>query len=96
MPERSNPLECDHVGCTAVRRSVNHWYLVLTDDSGVHVYQWDKAPKRAMEDGYRFCGIAHTMNYVSKALTPDTPPDPARESTLELKPPLNREGKEPE
>jgi hypothetical protein len=96
MPERSNPFECDHLGCTALRREVNHWYVVLADDSGIHIYVWDKAPVSAMKNGYRFCGIAHTTTFVSKQLTPDRPHDPERESTLELKPPLNREGKEPE
>ncbi len=94
MPiERDNPFACDHVGCDALRRSVNHWFVVTTDESGVRVYHWDRAPKRAMDEGYHFCGLGHTINYVSKALTPDTPNDPHRESTLELKPPLTREGK---
>ena len=86
--------ECDAVGCKVVRTETNHWLVVFSDQTGVHIYPWDKAPKRAMKDGQRFCGITHTMLYVSKALTPDTPQNPDRESTLELKPPLNREGKE--
>ena len=96
MPERSNPFECDHVGCGALRREVNRWYVVFVDEAGIHIYEWHKAPKRAMEEGWHFCGIAHTTAFVSKQLTPDRPHNPERESTLELKPPLNREGKEPE
>jgi hypothetical protein len=96
MPERSNPFQCDAVGCDALRRLVNHWYVVLTDDTGIHIYEWDKAPKKAMDEGHHFCGIAHTTSFVSKMLSPDRPHDPERESTLELKPPLTREGKETE
>jgi hypothetical protein len=48
-----------------------------------------------MKDGKHFCGIAHTIQTVSNLLTPDTTVA-NRESTLELKPPLNREGLAPE
>ena len=97
MPiERDNPFRCDHVGCDALRRSVNHWYVVVADDNGVHIYEWDKTPKKAMEEGAHFCGIGHTITFVSKALAPTHTPDPERESTLELKPPLTREGNIPE
>ena len=91
MPQ---PYECSAVGCGALRRSVNHWFVVFTDSSGIHIYQWDNCPDRAMEDGKHFCGVAHTMAFVSKELTPETPQDKDRESTLELKPPLTREGRE--
>jgi hypothetical protein len=47
-----------------------------------------------MKDGKHFCGIAHTIQTVSNLLTPDTTVA-NRESTLELKPPLNREGNTP-
>jgi hypothetical protein len=47
-----------------------------------------------MKDGKHFCGIAHTIQTVSNLLTPDTTVA-NRESTLELKPPLNREGNAP-
>jgi hypothetical protein len=96
MPiERDNPFACDHLGCDALRRGVNHWYIVLVDN-GVHVYKWDEAPKKAMEEGYHFCGLAHTINFVSNVLTPHNKPDPNKESTIEFKPPLDREGKAPE
>jgi len=47
-----------------------------------------------MKDGKHFCGIAHTIQTVSNLLTPDTTVA-NRESTLELKPPLTREGTVP-
>ena len=83
--------QCDAVGCTAMRREVNNWLVVLYEENGVHIYHWDKAPKKAMESGYRFCGLDHALRYASNALTPNTT-DPARESTLELRPPLGRDG----
>lgn len=87
--------ECDWVGCGAVRREVNHWFVVYKTSSGVHIYEWDKASDTAREKGKKFCGHAHMMNYVSRIMTPDnTKPD--RESTLELKPPLTRDGSTPE
>jgi hypothetical protein len=89
------PYECAALGCTAQRRETNHWFVVFIDSNGIHIYEWDKAPDRAMEEGYHFCGIAHTMGFLSKKLTPETVLNPARESTLKLKP-LNREGKESE
>ena len=95
-PERLNPLQCDAVGCPALRGNVNHWHVVLVDESGIHIYEWDKAPKKAMDNGYHFCGQGHTINFVSKTLTSGHTPDPSRESTLELKPPLTREGTVPE
>jgi hypothetical protein len=85
---------CDYPGCGAVRRDVNQWYVVLPDSSGVHIYHWDQCPPKAMKDGKHFCGIAHTIQTVSNLLTPDTT-IANRESTLELKPPLNREGTVP-
>lgn len=97
MPvERDNPFRCDTVGCPALRREINHWYVVLADESGVHIYEWEKAPKKAMEEGHHFCGLAHTIKFVSKVLTPDTPSNPDRESTVVLNPPLDRDGKSPE
>ena len=97
MPiERDNPFRCDHVGCDALRSNVNNWFFALADESCVQVYHWETAPKKVKEEGRQFCGLAHTMNFVSHALTPHNRPDPNRESTLELKPPLDRDGKAPE
>jgi hypothetical protein len=90
----TGPYECAALGCTAVRRLVNHWFVVYVDSNGIHIYEWDNAPDRAMEDGNHFCGVAHTMAFVSKKLTPETRQDPERDSTLELKPPLTRDGRE--
>lgn len=85
--------ECDWPSCGAQRREVNRWYVVLPDSLGVHIYEWHKATERAMEEGKHFCGLAHAFQFASKVLTPDeTKAD--RESTLELKPPLTREGTE--
>lgn len=89
------PAKCDWVGCGAERRDVNRWYVVLPDAVGVHVYEWHKAPEQAMKIAKHFCGLGHALQFVSKVLTPDeTAPD--RESTLDLKPPLTREGVAPE
>jgi hypothetical protein len=81
---------CDYPGCGAVRREVNRWYVVYKD-AGVHVYPWDECPSKAMKEGKHLCGIGHTIQTVSNLLTPDTTKSD-RESTLELKPPLKRDG----
>jgi len=86
---------CDYPGCNAVRREVNQWYVVLSDSSGVHIFHWDQCPQKAIKDGKHFCGIAHTIQTVSNLMTPDTTVA-NRESTLELKPPLTREGTVPQ
>ena len=87
------PMECDHVGCTALRRTVNHWYVVTEDMYGAHIYRWAMCPEDAMKNGKHFCGLNHAFIYTSNVLTPDTT-DTARESTLELKP-MTREGTVP-
>ena len=89
------PGECDHPGCGALRRTVNHWFVAHRTSTGVHLYEWDKAPETAMKDGKHFCGLGHMMHYVSGIMTPDET-DRNRESTLELKPPLTRQGTAPE
>ncbi len=87
--------ECDWPGCGAQRRTVNHWFVVHKTGKGVHVYRWDDASEKAMNEGKHFCGVTHTIQHVSSLLTADNT-DPNRESTLELKPPLTREGTAPE
>ncbi len=78
-------IECDFVGCTAIRRTVNFWYVVTEDLCGAHIYKWETCPPEAMKTGKRFCGLNHAFGYVSKVLTPDTT-KAGRESTLDLKP----------
>ena len=90
-PDRSTPFECAAVGCGAIKRQVNRWLVVLTDESGAHIYKWDMCPPEAMENGQHFCGLDHAFRYVSNAITPDTT-KVNRESTLELKPPITRDG----
>jgi hypothetical protein len=85
--ERLNPFQCDALGCGALRTTVNHWFVAIEDETGVHVYRWSKAPRKAMAEGFHFS---------SSSLTPNKTPDPQRESTLKLKPPLTREGKKVE
>ena len=87
--------ECDHKGCKAIKRDVNNWWVVFKTSSGVHIYEWEKSPALAMTKGKHFCGIAHMLDCVSHAVTPDET-DAKRESTLVLKPPLSRDGSEPE
>jgi len=77
-----------------MRRQVNNWFVVLKDDNGVHIYHWDQCPARAMKEGIHLCGLGHMTQTVSNLMTPDTTVA-NRESTLELKPPLNREGNTP-
>ena len=77
-----------------MRRDVNNWFVVFKDDNGVHIYHWDQCPARAMKEGVHLCGIDHTIRTASNLLTPDTTKS-GRESTLELKPPLTREGTVP-
>jgi hypothetical protein len=86
--------ECDTVGCKAIKRDVNNWWVVFKTSLGVHLYKWDNAPQQAMTKGKHFCGIAHMLDYVSYAVTPDET-NAKRESTLVLKPPLSRDGSEP-
>jgi hypothetical protein len=87
--------QCDWPGCGALRREVNRWYVVVEDSIGVYIYHWETCPPEAMALGKHFCGLAHAFQYASKVLTPDeTKVD--RETTLELKPPLTREGTKPE
>ena len=49
---------------------------------------------RHMEEGKHFCGLDHAFRYASNVMTPNHT-DANRESTLELNPPLNREGTKP-
>ena len=95
------PPSCDFPGCTAVRREVNFWYVVTSDEAGAHIYKWETCPAEAMKDGKHYCGLGHALQAASKHLTPDeTRAD--RESTLDLKPlPLHgpaatQEGKAPD
>ena len=85
---------CDFLGCDAQRREVNRWFVLMEDSSGVHIYHWDECPTKAMKEGKHFCGVAHVMQTASNLLTPDNA-RANREPTLELKPPLNREGTKP-
>lgn len=89
------PMECALVGCGALRRTVNHWYVVVDDLFGAYIYRWETCPEEAMKNGRHFCGIQHALLHASNVLTPDKT-DPNRESTLELKPPLTRDGTKPE
>jgi len=89
-----SPYSCEFRGCGVLRREVNNWFVVLRDESGVHIYHWDKCPVRAMKEGVHLCGIDHALRTASNLLTPDTTVT-NRESTLELKPPLTREGTVP-
>ena len=86
-------IACDTPNCGSVRTPTNHWYVVLADDSGVHIYRWANVSQKAMRTGRHFCGVAHAIQYASSVLTPDTT-NMKRESTLELKPPLTRDGAE--
>jgi hypothetical protein len=85
---------CDFPGCTAQRREVNNWYVITEDQYGVRIYHWDKCPTQHMEEGKHFCGLDHAFRYASNVMTPNHT-DANRESTLELNPPLNREGTKP-
>lgn len=87
----NKPIECELTGCGVLRRTVNNWYIVEKTESGAHIHQWGKCPKEAMETGKHFCGLNHAFLHASKLLTQDTTVAD-RESTLELKPPLTREG----
>lgn len=77
--------ECDFVGCTAIRRTVNFWYVVTEDLLGAYIYKWETCPSEAMKTGKHFCGLDHALRYMSKVLTPDIT-KASRESTLDLKP----------
>jgi hypothetical protein len=89
------PAECDWTGCGAQRREVNRWYVVTDDSHGVHIWKWEMCSDEDMKIGKHFCGLQHAFLYASNVLTPDQT-KVNRESTLELKPPLTREGTKPE
>jgi len=89
-----SPIECAYVGCNALRRSVNHWYVVEETPSGSHIHRWSDCSEKSMKNGKPYCGLSHAFLAASNILTPDTT-IANRESTLELKPPLNREGTVP-
>lgn len=90
-----SPIECAYVGCHALRRTVNHWYVVEETPSGAHIHRWADCSEKSMKNGKPYCGLSHAFLAASNILTPDTTVA-NRESTLELKPPLNREGLAPE
>ena len=95
MMSLGGPPECDWPGCGAQRRDVNRWYVVTADLYGAHIYKWESCPEDAMKNGKHCCGLGHAFQFASKVLTPDET-NPDRESTLELRPPLTREGTKPE
>jgi hypothetical protein len=89
--ELNIPIECSVTGCNVVRRSVNHWYVVVKTKRGVEIIRWDDCPSDLMKTGSRVCGLDHAFRTASKLLTPDNT-DANRESTLVLAPPLTRDG----
>ena len=88
---------CDLPGCDRTYSATNNWFAVQADGLGrVCIYRWEYAKEtRILESSKHFCGVGHTIQHVSNLLTPNTT-DPNRESTLELKPPLTRDGAETE
>lgn len=85
------PIECSVIGCTVIRRSVNHWYVVVETERGVEIIRWDMCPASLMKTGKRVCGLDHAFRCASNILTPDTT-KVDRESTLVLAPPVNSDG----
>ncbi len=89
--ELNIPIECSVIGCTVIRRSVNHWYVVVETERGVEIIRWDNCPASLMKTGNRVCGLDHAFRCASNILTPDTT-KVDRESTLVLAPPVNSDG----
>ena len=73
VPEQ---FQCDHIGCTAVRREVNNWLAVLlVDGYEVCIYEWDRAVhKKVLKKCKHFCGVAHALHFVSQSLEKKTEP----------------------
>lgn len=88
---------CD-CGCEAVKQQSNHWWMILEydrDGPAIGISEWND--KFVDQPGIKFAAgesCAHKMLSQFMAKVTGTTPDPQRESTLELKPPLTREGKQ--
>lgn len=86
------PYKCDASGCGATRKDVNHWFAVLSN-APIQIYRWEDCPVSSLNSPYakHFCGADCLMKYISSLVSGDST-DADRESTLELKPPLARDG----
>lgn len=87
------PYRCDSPGCGATRKDVNHWFAVFSS-SPIQIYEWEKCPLETLNIAKHFCGVDCLMRFVSSLVSRDNT-DANRESTLELKPPLARDGSVP-
>jgi hypothetical protein len=81
--------QCDHLGCGAVRRDVNNWYVTMEDEVGVRVMHWDKCSPQMLKGGRHWCGLPHALIYISSVLGPS---ELHSEQGIKLTPPLNRDG----
>lgn len=84
------PYRCDTPGCGATRKDVNHWFAVH-QTAPIEIYKWDECPPQVLSLAQHFCGVGCLMKHVSSLVSQDTA-TVNRESTLELKPPLARDG----
>lgn len=91
MTNDNMPIECAKLGCTAIRRLVNNWFVVEKTKSGAHIHRWKQCPDDVMKSGKKVCGLEHAFYCASSMMTPDTT-DVNRESTLVLAPPVNSDG----
>ena len=87
------PYQCDAPGCGAQRRDVNHWWAVI-GTSPIGIYEWDDCKAETLAAAKHFCGVDCLMRYISSLVSRDST-NANRESTLELKPPLTRDGSMP-
>jgi hypothetical protein len=82
---------CDHVGCTAERREVNNWFVVVEDNHGLRILHWDQCSVRDLKTGKHFCGWAHAASYITERLVPS---GAHAAEAPKLRPPLNADGSE--
>lgn len=61
--------ECDHVGCGAVRRAVNNWYVVTCSEAGVSILHWACCTVAQRKTGKHFCGLQQAFICASEVLS---------------------------
>ena len=74
MSKMPNPYVCDKDGCGAIKRDVNHWWVV-TYSNGDYLFQimtWERGKVEQLIDlegfTHHFCGQPHALEFVSEIM----------------------------